>query len=121
MAWSFDSKSPVSFQIANAIRLDILTGKYKPGEQFPTVRQLACDASVNPNTVQKSLSILEGEGLLITQSTSGRFVTNDTDVINKALLKMQGEYIKKVISDGIALGITKEKFIEILSKGDEDK
>lgn len=122
MAWNLDSKSPVSLQIASALRIDIVNGKYKPGDQFPTVRQLACDASVNPNTVQKALSTLENEGLLVTKSTNGRFVTEDISIIETALATMQKEYIERIISEGKLLGISKDKFIELISsleKGDD--
>ena len=61
MGWNFDSNGAVSVQIANILRLDIVKGKYKAGEWFPTVRQLAFEAGVNPNTMQKSLSVLENE------------------------------------------------------------
>lgn len=118
MAWSFDSKSPVSLQIASILRLDIVSGKYKAGEQFPTVRQLACDASVNPNTMQKSLSILEEEGLLVTKSTSGRFVTDDVSIIENALATMQREYIDRIVQEAKALGISKDKFIKFIDEYD---
>lgn len=116
MAWSFDNKSPVSMQIASIIRLNIVNGKYKAGEQFPTVRQLAFDASVNPNTMQRALSILESEGLLVTKSTSGRFVTEDVSVIESTLADLQREYLDKVVSEGIELGITKDKFIKYIEE-----
>lgn len=116
MAWSFDNKSPVSFQIANILRLSIVNGKYKAGEQFPTVRQLAYDASVNPNTMQRALSILEADGLLITKSTSGRFVTEDVSVIESTLADLQREYLDKVVSEGLELGITKDKFIKYIEE-----
>lgn len=121
VAWSFDSKSPVSLQIANILRLDIIRGKYKAGEPFPTVRQLAFEASVNPNTMQKSLSMLENEGLLITQGTSGRIVTDDSSIIDGILEKMQEEYIKRVISEGINLGLSKEKFNYLINEYYERK
>lgn len=121
MAWSFDSKSAVSLQIANILRLDIVRGKYKAGEPFPTVRQLAYEASVNPNTMQKSLTILESEGLLITQGTSGRIVTDDSLIIENALKKLQEEYIKKVIDDSISLGLSKEKFNQLINEYYERK
>ena len=120
MAWSFDSKSPVSFQIAHILRLDIVSGKYKAGEQFPTVRQLASEASVNPNTVQKALSILENEGLLISKSTSGRFVTDNIVAIENALAIMQSEYIDRVIAEAKALGISKDKFIKYIEERNDN-
>ena len=121
MAWSFDSKSPVSLQIASILRLDIVRGKYKAGEQFPTVRQLAYEASVNPNTMQKSLSILENEGLLITQGTAGRIVTEDISIIESTLEKLQEDFIKRAVNEGISLGLSQEKFAFLTNKYYERK
>ncbi len=121
MAWSFDSKSPVSLQIASILRLDIVRGKYKAGEQFPTVRQLASEASVNPNTMQKSLSILESEGLLITQGTAGRIVTEDISIIESTLERLQENFIKRVVNEGVSLGLSQEKFASLTNKYYERK
>ena len=121
MGWNFDSNGAVSVQIANILRLDIVTGKYKAGEWFPTVRQLAYEAGVNPNTMQKSLSTLENEGLLVNQGTNGRTVTNDISVIETTLSKMQENYVEKIIQEGINLGLTKESFIDLINKYYERK
>ena len=121
MAWSFDSKSAVSVQITSILRLDIIRGRYKPGEQFPTVRQLAYEAAVNPNTMQKALSTLEDEGLLVTQGTSGRIVTSDDNVIKGALLKLQAEHIKRVVNESIELGLSKDDFIRLINEHYERK
>jgi DNA-binding transcriptional regulator YhcF (GntR family) len=121
VAWSFDSKSAVSVQITSILRLDIIRGRYKPGEQFPTVRQLAYEAAVNPNTMQKSLSTLEDEGLLVTQGTSGRIVTSDDNVIKGALLKLQAEHIKRVVNESIELGLSKDDFIRLINEHYERK
>ena len=121
MGWNFDSNGAVSVQIANILRLDIVKGKYKAGEWFPAVRQLAFEAGVNPNTMQKSLSVLENEGLLINQGTNGRTVTDNISVIEATLSKMQENYVSKIIQDGINLGLTKENFIELINKYYERK
>ena len=78
MTWSFDGNSPVSLQIANALRLEILMGNFKPGDLFPTVRQLACEAYVNPNTVQKALTLLTEQGLIYPMRVSGMYVNDNT-------------------------------------------
>ena len=121
MGWSFDSKSAVSVQITNILRLDIVRGKYKAAEPFPTVRQLANEASVNPNTMQKALSMLEDEGLLITQGTSGRIVTDNEDVIKIALLRLQEDYIKRVVNECGELGLSKDDFIRLINEYYERK
>lgn len=74
MAWQFRGHSPVYRQIVRHIRADILSGCYQPDEQIPPVRQLAMEAGVNPNTMQRALSALEDEGLLVSRGTVGRFV-----------------------------------------------
>ncbi len=114
MAWKFNSEAPVSKQIADRLRLDVLSGRYEKGSQFPTVRALALDAAVNPNTVQKALVILENEGLLVTQGTVGRFVTDDERILAEMKKGLQREYIKRVIREAASLGITREEFLEIL-------
>lgn len=79
MAWQFRGHSPVYRQIVRHIRADILSGCYQPDEQIPPVRQLAMEAGVNPNTMQRALSALEDEGLLVSRGTVGRFVTSDEE------------------------------------------
>ena len=116
MSWHFNGTQAVFIQIADRLRGDIVNGKYLPETQIPSVRQLAFDASVNPNTMQRALSILESEGLLVTKSTSGRFVTEDVSVIESTLADLQREYLDKVISEGLELGITKDKFIKYIEE-----
>ena len=72
MPWNLDSDRPIFLQIIEKIRLDIVSGYYQPGDKLPSVRELAAEASVNPNTMQKALSELERTGLVYSQRTSGR-------------------------------------------------
>lgn len=81
MAWTFSSDKPVYIQIADRIVYAIISGQYEPGQQIPTVRQLAMEAAVNPNTVQHAFSELENNGIINSKGTLGRFVTEDKDVI----------------------------------------
>lgn len=119
MAWKFDPKLSVSYQIAQRIRLQILNGVYAPGQQFPTVRQLANDAAVNPNTVQKSLTILEGEVLLQSRGTVGRFVTDDLSIISNAREALQREYMERILTEAKDLGITRTQFMAYLKEKEE--
>ena len=86
-----DRNAPMFLQIFDRLKKDIIRGKYPPNAQIPTVRQLACDMSVNPNTVQKALQILEDEGLIITRATLGKFVTSDTECIERVKQQLQKE------------------------------
>lgn len=81
MSWKFDEKSPIYVQIAQHIKMQIIIQEIKNGDQLPTVRELAEEAGVNPNTMQRAFSELEREGMVYSQRTSGRFVTEDTDLI----------------------------------------
>ena len=83
MSWNLDSERPIYTQIIERITLDIISGIYAPGARLPSVRDLAQNAGVNPNTMQKALSELERTGLLFSQRTSGRFVTEELAIDRK--------------------------------------
>ena len=121
MPWSFNNTEALFLQIAKQLRFEILSGKYLPNEQFPSVRQLAYEASVNPNTMQKALTCLENEGLLISRTTVGRFVTGDTDVIKRASDQMKKEAVLRLVAEAKTLGITPEEFTKHLKEGGESE
>ena len=81
MNWKFSGDRPVYQQICELIRGAVLTGELKPGQRIPSVREIAAQAQVNPNTVQRALSELERDGLLRSGGTSGRTVTEDETVL----------------------------------------
>ncbi|HGI4850387.1 TPA: GntR family transcriptional regulator [Streptococcus agalactiae] len=83
MAWEFNEKSPIYSQIAEHIEMQIVSQEIKSGDQLPTVRELAQEAGVNPNTMQRAFTELEREGMVFSQRTSGRFVTEDNLLIGK--------------------------------------
>lgn len=83
MAWEFNKKSPIYSQIAEHIKMQIVSQEIKSGDQLPTVRELAQEAGVNPNTMQRAFTELEREGMVFSQRTSGRFVTEDNLLIGK--------------------------------------
>ncbi|MFS5166903.1 GntR family transcriptional regulator [Streptococcus agalactiae] len=83
MAWEFNEKSPIYSQIAEHIKIQIVSQEIKSGDQLPTVRELAQEAGVNPNTMQRAFTELEREGMVFSQRTSGRFVTEDNLLIGK--------------------------------------
>ena len=116
MAWKFSGDRAVYLQIAERIKKEVLSGAYPPGEQIPSVRQLALEAAVNPNTVQKALQLLEEEGLIITRATLGKFVTPDHLLISRLKSEMQKQTLKGWVEDMHAIGITTEEIIEFLKK-----
>lgn len=81
MGWTLDSDRPIFLQIVERIQMDIISGRYKAGDKLPTVRDLAGEAAVNPNTMQKAFAELERMGLVYSQRTSGRFITEDLSLI----------------------------------------
>ena len=114
MPWNLDSDKPIFIQIVERLESDIVSGKYAPGDKLPTVRDLAVEAAVNPNTMQKAYGELEKIGLVYSQRTSGRFVTEDRKLIDRT----RKELAKKTAAEFLArmkeLGIDKEEAINLL-------
>lgn len=81
MEWQFRGDVPIYTQLCEQLTLAIVAGAFSPGERLPTVRELAVDAGVNPNTMQRALSELERSGLVYTQRTAGRYVTESVERI----------------------------------------
>ncbi|MEY8390075.1 GntR family transcriptional regulator [Lachnospiraceae bacterium] len=121
MSWNLDSDRPIFIQIIEKIQMDIISGLYGPGDKLPSVRDLAQDASVNPNTMQKALSELERTGLVYSLRTSGRFITEDTVMIENLKAELAKEIITQFLCNMQKLGIQKEEAISLISeisKGD---
>ena len=93
MTWELKNDRPIYAQLIEQIKLRIISGFYRPGERLPSVRDMAAEAAVNPNTMQRALSELERDGLLYTQRTSGRFITEDTGLIEAAKKALAQEQI----------------------------
>lgn len=115
MSWPFDDNLPIYLQIMQVIKSNIAAGKYVSGEKLPSVRELAVEAGVNPNTMQRALSELEREGFLFSQRTSGRFVTDDKNKIGHISQELAYEHISRMVENVTALGYPKEE-IPILVK-----
>lgn len=81
MSWDLSSDRPVYLQIVEKIQIDIVAGVYKAGDKLPSVRELAAEAAVNPNTMQKALTELEKTGLVYTNRTSGRYISEDENLL----------------------------------------
>ena len=123
MAWTLSADRPIYAQLVEKIQKDIVSGIYKAGDKIPPVRELATEAAVNPNTMQKALAELERMGLLYTQRTSGRFVTEDGEMINKIKNEMASEQIKVFLENMKQLGYDTEETICIIKemeKGEEE-
>lgn len=121
MDWKFTNNCPVYQQIMEKIQSAVLAGEFSPGQKIPSVRDLAVEARVNPNTMQHALQELEQTGLLVTRSTSGRHVTDDITILDsmrdKQLRELTAEFMKKFAT----LGIAPSKVIQLLSDYENER
>jgi len=106
MNWKFTGDRPVYQQIMAAIRGSILKGELPPGRKIPSVRDLAAEAQVNPNTMQRALTELEREGLLVGGGTSGRTVTTDEEILRAAKERILHELAQECTEKFMVFGIT---------------
>lgn len=116
MAWDFNDKEPIYLQIVKKIESKILSGEYKAGDKIESVRDLASIAGVNPNTMQKALLDMEDLGLIITQRTLGKFITDNEDVISNLRKSRVDEKIDVFVSDVKDLGYAVEEVIPMISE-----
>ena len=104
MTWIFTPDRPIYIQLQEHIKLSIVSGRYPPGDKLPAVRDLALEAAVNPNTMQRALTELERDGLVFTQRTSGRYVTEDGEVIKKVKNELAMELVDAFLVNMAAIG-----------------
>ena len=116
MAWYFTGDRPIYAQLIERLRLRIITGEYPPGSRLPSVRELAELAGVNPNTMQRALAELEGLGIVLSQRTSGRFVTEDVHKIAELRQALAVEKIRCFFSEMQGLGYDWDSVLELLEK-----
>ena len=114
MPWNLDSSRPIYLQIIERVQMDIITGRYQPGDKLPSVRDLAQEAAVNPNTMQKALSELERSGLIYSQRTSGRFITEDKELIHQMKKELAAAEVSAFVAHMKQLGITPEEIRQLL-------
>lgn len=116
MPWNLDSDRPIFIQIIEKIQMDIISGQYAPGDKLPSVRELAMQASVNPNTMQKALSELERTGLVYAKRTSGRYITEDTTMITNLKTTLAKDIVAQFLDNIQRLGIQEEDVISLISE-----
>ena len=120
MPWNLDNNRPIYLQLVERIQMDIVSGVYHAGDKLPSVRELAADAGVNPNTVQRALAELEGTGLLHTQRTAGRFVTEDTAVIQSAKEDLARSRTREYLESMAQLGYDRQQVKALLEEWKEE-
>ncbi len=120
MVWTFDSDQPIYTQLVDRIKFAIVSGELKPGDRMSAVRELALEAGVNPNTMQRALQQLEREGLVFAQRSAGRFVTEDTAVIGRVRSALAAQQVKRFRDAMQALGCTEEEMKTLLFGSGEE-
>lgn len=116
MAWNLENDRPIYAQIVEKIQLQIVSGIYKPSDKLPSVRELAAVAGVNPNTMQKAFSELERNGLIITQRTTGRTVTENEKMICEIRNQLAKEQVEQFLEKMKELGFEKKEIMAFLEK-----
>lgn len=114
MPWDLDNDRPIYLQLMERIQQDIVSGVYKASDKLPSVRELAIDAAVNPNTMQKALSELERDGLVHSRRTSGRFITEDETMLKNLRDELASRHIQDFMEKMKQLGFQEKETLEKL-------
>lgn len=116
MNYIFDNDRPIYIQLVEQLKIEIISEKLKAGERIPSVRELALITKVNPNTMQKALTELEEEGLIYTERTNGKFVTQDKKLIEKMKNELAKTNVGKYLNDMKNIGINYQQAITYLQE-----
>lgn len=116
MDWNITSGRPVYLQLVEQLELAVITGVYPPGEKVPPVRELAAEAGVNPNTMQRALQELEARGLMESRRTAGRTVTADATRLKELRHQRAAAQAKAFMEEMEALGLTKDEVLHLLEE-----
>lgn len=119
MNWNLSDGKPIWMQLHEQLTQRIATGVYPKGSRMPTVRELAAEAGVNPNTMQRALAQLEADGLVITNRTAGRTVTEDGTILSEICMRLADAKIREYLNSMALLGFTKKEAVELLEKWEE--
>ena len=116
MEWKIDNNKPVYIQLVEQLKVKIISGEIELDSKLDSVRSLAADAMVNPNTMQKALAELEREGFVYSKRTSGRFVTDNKELIEKERKNLVKDNVKKTLDTLINLGYTNEEILNLVGE-----
>lgn len=119
MIWTFKDDRPIYSQLVDLIKIGIVSSEWQPGSKLPSVRDLAEEAGVNPNTMQRALADLERDGLVYSKRTSGRYITEDNDMIDSVRKTIAEENINSFLDSMKKLGFTPEETLEVFKKAVE--
>ena len=121
MNWNIRNDAPVYTQLVDQIARAIILGQFPPGSKLPSVRELAADAGVNPNTVQRAFADLERAGLIYTQRTAGKFVTEDAAAVAAARRSLAEAQTRQYLAAMRALGCGKQEIHNLFDQMEEQE
>ena len=116
MKWQFSNDAPIYSQLIDQIQVGIVSGAFPPGERLPSVRDLATEAGVNPNTMQRALAELERDGLVYSQRTAGRFVTEDQRMIDNVKRSLAQRHIQAFWEAMTRLGYDRQEVLALMRR-----
>ena len=116
MEWKIDNNKPLYIQLVEQLKVKIISGEIELDSKLDSVRSLAADAMVNPNTMQKALAELEREGFVYSKRTSGRFVTDNKELIENERKNLVKDNVKKTLDTLINLGYTNEEILNLVEE-----
>ncbi len=119
MSWNLADAKPIWMQLYEQLALRIATGFYPLGSRMPAVRELAGEAGVNPNTMQRALAQLEADGLAVSNRTAGRLVTEDGDALSRLRQRLADGYIRAYLTSMAALGFSRACAVKRLEEWEE--
>lgn len=114
MGYDFNDNTPIYLQIMEYIKQQIISKHYLPKQRLPSVRELSLEFEVNPNTLQKALCELENKGLILTESTNGKFVTDNEELIEKVKAQTIDQKIEEFYDSMAKIGLGEEQVLQIL-------
>lgn len=121
MEWKLDDSRPIWPQLKEQLIIAIVAGRLQMGGSFPTVRELAEDAGVNRNTMQRALSELEHDGFVITNRTAGRTVTTDEGLVARMKEQIAMQNIEKFIREMEAIGYDADDIVKMIQERGVEK
>ena len=116
MGWKFENDRPIYLQIVEQVKNFIISGEYAAGQRLPSVRDIAAEAKVNPNTVQRALAELENCGLVYANRTSGRYITDDAKLIEKMKSEYADKLVKNVCESLAKIGFNSKQVSDMVTK-----
>jgi Predicted transcriptional regulators len=112
----FDNNLPIYLQVMNYIKKQIVAGKLKPGDKIESVRELAAELQINPNTIQRTFQELEREGVVVTRRGLGRYVTEEESMMMRMRKEMADQLLERFVSGMKELGFGDRDIVALVAE-----